>query len=78
MGEDYGNPERYRISGVVPWTDDHPGFNFESEIYIIFTPEDLEMVKQAALDFQKFFGLNKWQVQVSKTRDKWEQVRFDD
>lgn len=78
MEADYGNPERYRIRGSVLPTDEHPGFEFESEMYVIFTPEALEMVKQDARAFQEFFGLNKWEVQILKTRDNWEQVRFDD
>mgnify|MGYP001590776480 CR=1 FL=1 len=72
------NPERYRITGRVQGTDDNPHFTFESEVYAIFIPEDLEMVKADAKQFQEFFGLSKWEIQVYKTRDKWEAVRFDD
>lgn len=78
MFEDDLNPERFRIKGTVQGTDEHPYFSFVSEIYYVLIPDDLERVKAAAEQFQEFFGLRKWEVQVFKTRDKWETVRFDD
>lgn len=78
MFEDDLNPERYRITGTVQGNDEHPFFSFESEVYYILIPEDLERVKEAAKQFQEFFGLRKWEIQIHKTRDKWETVKFDD
>lgn len=75
---DVPNAERYRITGRVQGTDECPYFEFQSEIYWVLVPEDLEMIKQAAKDFVKFFGLEKWDIQINKTRDTWETVRFDD
>lgn len=68
------NVERYRICGTVQRNEEHPYFEFRSEVFFAFIPEDIEMIKQAANDFQVLFGLKDWEVQVEKTRDKWERV----
>lgn len=71
------NVTRYRIKGRVPATDECPYFEFMSSIYFIWVEDDLEMIKQEAHKFQETFGLKKWEVEIEKTRDKWERVVFD-
>ena len=77
MDGQFEDPTKYRIVGIAPTTEDHPGITFQTPMYFAFDSQCLEQVKEDAEQLRTFFGLKDWEVQIETSTDKWERVKID-